>query len=656
MSDDNRMRLLEEKVLRLEQLLRGLNRANAGVIVNPALNTLGQDTEINGNLDVAGDLDITGSYLVNGSPLTATDPDAIHDNVANEINLLADKDNLEPQDIYVIEDLENSYSKKKVRAFNILPQYQMLENCTGYNSNLMMVTPYHGITDGNWYRIGKLNEDSVNVLISCKIDLWASAAQRPYPGSEYTGAKIHLLGNGWNVTTPEYHFTHEIYGGEIGIVHSTIGYFAIYLDGGYHYLYWFSPRYSNTFIHGYSSIQSPEMTLVSSGTTPPSGTLIYSTATKPTMKHSIGVLGLGHGVTSPATDSNLTQIYVDSADGLLKSKNSSGTVSLIRYDDNAIHNNVTGEINAITEKTSLVDNDLLLIEDSAASNVKKKVKNINLINVLNLPNQGSNPTYSITYNKMYSKGNSIYSLNQDNMPSVISGLSPISSFLSPLSFYGARAVWTGGVDAGTNKYIDHHPNANHLTWTSMGGGMYPTYPLLTFCPEFDGSTSYCSRAIGGNVSVNTHFTFGAWVYLDSVTRNHGIVRMGTTTVSWTIIYYYNAGGGYGYFELGYYQSDGTYRNIATINHNTIGWVFVGAFMQFDGSGNNNMNLYVNLASSGRTNEAWTAPRAGVGNFEIGRGATGSYWLDGKLATCWLAGNILTNVPGYYNITRGFFTY
>lgn len=285
-----------------------------------------------------------------------------------------------------------------------------------------------------------------------------------------------------------------------------------------------------------------------------------------------------------------------------------------------------------------------------------KSTGLDLEKTLRVANQGSNPTYSASYNTIYAKGNSLYSKNQDDIPYVLSGISPMSAFLTPLSFYGARAIWTGGIDAGTNKYIDHHPNANHLTWTSMGGGMYPTYPLVTFCPEFDGSTSYCSRAIGGNVSVNTHFTFGAWVYLDSVTRNHGIVRMGTTTVSWTIIYYYNAGGGYGYFELGYYQSDGTYRNIATINHNTIGWVFVGAFMQHDGSGNNVMYLYVNLASSGRTNEAWTAPRAGVGNFEIGRGATGSYWLDGKLATCWLAGNILTNVPQYYSMTRGFFTY
>lgn len=41
-------------------------------------------------------------------------------------------------------------------------------------------------------------------------------------------------------------------------------------------------------------------------------------------------------------------------------------------DENAIHVNEAGEINAITEKTTLVDNDVFLIEDSEASFAKKK--------------------------------------------------------------------------------------------------------------------------------------------------------------------------------------------------------------------------------------------------------------------------------------------
>lgn len=47
-------------------------------------------------------------------------------------------------------------------------------------------------------------------------------------------------------------------------------------------------------------------------------------------------------------------------------------------DPNAIHDNVAAEISAITEKTTLADDDWFLIEDSAASDAKKKVKAANL--------------------------------------------------------------------------------------------------------------------------------------------------------------------------------------------------------------------------------------------------------------------------------------
>lgn len=49
-------------------------------------------------------------------------------------------------------------------------------------------------------------------------------------------------------------------------------------------------------------------------------------------------------------------------------------------DSDAIHDNVSGEINAITEKASPVAADLVVIEDSAASYAKKKVQIANLSN------------------------------------------------------------------------------------------------------------------------------------------------------------------------------------------------------------------------------------------------------------------------------------
>ena len=48
------------------------------------------------------------------------------------------------------------------------------------------------------------------------------------------------------------------------------------------------------------------------------------------------------------------------------------------HDPDAIHSHQSGEIHALPEKSTPVDDDLLLIEDSADSNSKKKVKLSNL--------------------------------------------------------------------------------------------------------------------------------------------------------------------------------------------------------------------------------------------------------------------------------------
>jgi hypothetical protein len=58
----------------------------------------------------------------------------------------------------------------------------------------------------------------------------------------------------------------------------------------------------------------------------------------------------------------------DSINGTWKGVTGGGT------DGNAVHTNVSGEISGLTEKATPVDGDWLIIEDSAASNVKKKVQ------------------------------------------------------------------------------------------------------------------------------------------------------------------------------------------------------------------------------------------------------------------------------------------
>lgn len=73
-------------------------------------------------------------------------------------------------------------------------------------------------------------------------------------------------------------------------------------------------------------------------------------------------------------------------------------------DTNAIHDNVANEISGVTEKTTPVSADLLIIEDSAASGVKKKVQ------VGNLPSSG-------TTSPLTTKGDIwVYGTDDDRLP------------------------------------------------------------------------------------------------------------------------------------------------------------------------------------------------------------------------------------------------
>ena len=74
-----------------------------------------------------------------------------------------------------------------------------------------------------------------------------------------------------------------------------------------------------------------------------------------------------------STSPHTTRLYNTSTSTWIAISMTGGT-----SDPDAIHDNVAGEIAAITEKTSPVDADLLLIEDSEDSNNKKRVEVGNL--------------------------------------------------------------------------------------------------------------------------------------------------------------------------------------------------------------------------------------------------------------------------------------
>ena len=75
----------------------------------------------------------------------------------------------------------------------------------------------------------------------------------------------------------------------------------------------------------------------------------------------------------------------DSADAGNKRRIRVGNLPSVTGDTQAIHDNVAGEIVVITEKAIPINSDVLLIEDSAAANVKKRVQ------IGNLPSSGSGP-------------------------------------------------------------------------------------------------------------------------------------------------------------------------------------------------------------------------------------------------------------------------
>jgi hypothetical protein len=85
-----------------------------------------------------------------------------------------------------------------------------------------------------------------------------------------------------------------------------------------------------------------------------------------------------HAITEETTPASTDEIIIESAANSYAKRRVQITNLPGGGDADAIHDNVGGEINAVAEKASPIGDDEILIEDSAASYAKKKVKITNL--------------------------------------------------------------------------------------------------------------------------------------------------------------------------------------------------------------------------------------------------------------------------------------
>ena len=152
-------------------------------------------------------------------------------------------------------------------------------------------------------------------------------------------------------------------------------------------------------------------------------------------------------------------------------------------DTTAIHNNVAGEIVLITEKTAVVDNDEIIIEDSEAADVKKSVK------VMNLPGGSKFLQYadfdiSSNQNNLDPGDAIVYRLNCTS-PADITGLNP-----------------TGGNGADC------------------------------VAADFDGTGDHLELADNTDVSTgDVDFYFAGWVYADQIATDFQVFAKGEYTGS-----------------------------------------------------------------------------------------------------------------------------
>lgn len=297
---------------------------------------------------------------------SGTDPDAIHDNVAGEIAAVALKATPVSADLLLIEDSAAANAKKRVTVGSLpggavptLSSVLAAGNTTGVTSIVMSAGTWIQSAAGNILELQATNSPSG----FDGADLTATAGNAGLGG--YDGGDVVLtpgLGSAGGTRHGKIVaanwlelFEAQLLLGTAPPTGANVG--ALFVDSADNLLKYRAQSngtvYDLTAVGGAGSDttaihdnQSGEIAAVALKATPVSADLLL--------------------IEDSADSNNKKRVTVGSLPG------GSGT------DPDAIHDNVSGEISLVTEKVTPVSADLILIEDSAASNAKKRVQIGNL--------------------------------------------------------------------------------------------------------------------------------------------------------------------------------------------------------------------------------------------------------------------------------------
>jgi hypothetical protein len=276
------------------------------------------------------------TYTANGTEKTAasspTDTAAIHDNTAGEIAAITEKATPANADLLVIEDSADSNNKKRVQVGN-LPAFDEVR-LNVYNNSGVAITAGQVVYISG-YNVGQALPE---------VDLADANNSAAMPAVGMADATINNGASGSVVSS--------------GIIEgvSTVGWSVN------------DPVYVDTTPGGYVNTR-PTVDAIQK-----IGQVLQVSASGKML-----IVGAGRSNDVPIQPSftdytNANHDHADAAGGGVLPSSSIPDGS----DATAIHDNVASEISAITEKASPVGADLILIEDSAAGNAKKRVQITNL--------------------------------------------------------------------------------------------------------------------------------------------------------------------------------------------------------------------------------------------------------------------------------------